>query len=47
MRLHKESDQVFNVLSDAQFEGFRNVCDHEFRRLHLKGVGTDIHHTER
>ena len=46
MRLHKQSDQVFNVLSDEQFEGFRNVCDHEFRRLHQKGVGTDIHRTE-
>ena len=30
------------MFSDAQFEGFRNVCDHEFR----KGVGTDIHHAE-
>ena len=46
MYLHKQSDRVFNVFSDAQFEGFRNVCDHEFRRLHQKGVGTDIHHTK-
>ena len=46
MHLHKQSDQVFNVFSDAQFEGFRNVCDHEFRRLHQKGEDTDIHHTE-
>ena len=48
IRLHKQSGQAFNLSSDPQFESFRNVCDHayEFRRLHQKGVGTSINHTE-
>ena len=35
----------FNVFSDPQFEDFRNVCDHEFRRLHRKGAGTEVKNT--
>ena len=46
IRLHKQSGQAFNLFSDPQFESLRNVCDHEFRRLHQKGVGTSINHTE-
>ena len=46
IHLHKHSDQTFNLFSVAQFESFRNCCDHEFRRLHQKGVGTSVHHTE-
>ena len=30
IRLRKQSDRVFNVFPNAQFEGFQNVCDHEF-----------------
>ena len=46
IRLHKHSDEEFNLFTDARFESFRNCCNHEFRRLHQKGVATSIHHTE-
>ena len=42
IRLHKSCAKAFNLNSDPQFEGFRNVCDHEFRRLHQKGMGTEV-----
>ena len=30
IRLHKSAAKAVNLNSDPQFEGFRNVCDHEF-----------------
>jgi len=46
MRIKKGRSAAFNIFSDPSFELFRNVCEYEFRRLHQKGVGTEVQHTE-
>ncbi len=46
LRSKKGRASAFNIFSDPQFEPFRNVCEHEFRRLHNKGVGTKAKNSE-
>ena len=38
IHLHKLAAKAFNLNSYPQIKGFQNVCDHEFQRLHQKGV---------
>ena len=46
IRSQKGRGSAFNLFSDTRFEPFRNVCDHEFRRLHKEGIGTEAKHVE-
>ena len=44
--LNKGRASAINVFTDPQLERFQNVCDHEFHRLHQKGIGTEAKHME-
>ena len=46
MRLQKGRALAINIFNDPRLEAFHNVCDHEFRRLHQKGIGAEATHTE-
>ena len=46
IRLNKGRASSINIFSDPRLEKFHNVCDHEFRRLHQSGIGTETKHTE-
>ena len=46
IRLNKGRASAINIFTDSRLESFCNVCEHEFRRLHQKGIGTEIKHTE-
>ena len=46
IRSKKGRASAFNIFSDPQFEPFRNVCEHEFHRLHNKGLETKAKNSE-
>ena len=41
IRLNKGRASAINMFSDPRLERFHNVCDHEFHRLHQKGIGAE------
>ncbi|XP_011406250.1 PREDICTED: glutamine-rich protein 1-like [Amphimedon queenslandica] len=46
IRLNKGRASSINIFSDPLLDSFYNVCDHEFQRLRLVGIGAKVSHIE-